>query len=111
MVKASESFQAAADLLPRFAPAWANLGATLGELDRPAEALAAFEHALALEPDNPQALNNVGVVRRELGRLNESEAAFRDVIRLTARPGLWPLQSGAYTVLAGPVPGGALGVC
>ena len=47
MAKASESFQAAASRLPRFAPAWANLGATLGELDRPAEALAAFEHALA----------------------------------------------------------------
>lgn len=81
MVKASEAFQMAATGLPRFAPAWANLGATLGELDRPAEALAAFEHALAVEPDNPQALNNVGVVRRELGRLNESEAAFREVIR------------------------------
>jgi tetratricopeptide (TPR) repeat protein len=81
MVKASESFQAAATRLPRFAPAWANLGATLGELDRPAEALAAFEHALAAEPDNPQALNNVGVVRRELGRLSDSEAAFREVIR------------------------------
>lgn len=81
MVKASESFEAAASRLPRFAPAWANLGGTLGELDCPAEALAAFEHALAEDPDNPQALNNIGVVRRELGRLNESEAAFREVIR------------------------------
>jgi tetratricopeptide (TPR) repeat protein len=68
--------------LPTFASAWANLGGTLGELDRPAEALAAFERALALEPSNPQALNNVGVVRRELGRLAESEAAFRQVIQL-----------------------------
>ena len=49
----------------------------------PTEALAAFEHALALDPLNPQALNNVGVVRRELGRLAESEAAFRQVIPLT----------------------------
>jgi hypothetical protein len=39
MVKAGESFQRAADLLPRFEPAWSNLGATLGELDRPQEAL------------------------------------------------------------------------
>ena len=73
-------------LLPGFGPAWSNLGGTLGELDRPAEALAAFERALALDPASPQALNNVGVVRRELGRLGESEAAFRQVIELT--PGM-----------------------
>ena len=86
MVKASESFQTAAKLLPGFISSWANLGATLGELDRPQDALAAFETALALDPSNPQALNNVGVVRRELGRLSESEAAFRQVIKLT--PGM-----------------------
>ena len=67
-------------------PAWANLGGTLGELDRPQEALTAFERALALDPASPQALNNVGVVRRELGRLADSEAAFRQVIQLT--PGM-----------------------
>lgn len=86
MVKAGESFQRAAELLPGFGPAWANLGGTLGELDRPHEALAAFERALALDPLSPQVLNNVGVVRRELGRLSESEAAFRQVIQLT--PGM-----------------------
>lgn len=86
MVKASASFQTAADLLPGFAPAWANLGGTLGELDKPKEALDAFERALALDPSSPQALNNIGVVRRELGRLAESESAFRQVIQLT--PGM-----------------------
>ena len=86
MTRASESFQRATELLPGFGPAWANLGGTLGELDRPKEALAAFERALALDPASPQALNNVGVVRRELGRLSESEAAFRQVIQLT--PGM-----------------------
>jgi len=86
MVKASESFRRATELLPGFGPAWANLGGTLGELDRPQEALAAFERALALDPSSPQALNNVGVVRRELGRLGESEAAFRQVIQRT--PGM-----------------------
>jgi len=86
MLKAGESFQRAAELLPHFEPAWSNLGATLGELDRPQEALAAFERALALNPSSPQAVNNVGVVRRELGRLSESEAAFRQVIQLT--PGM-----------------------
>jgi Tfp pilus assembly protein PilF len=86
MVKASESFRRATERLPGFGPAWANLGGTLGELDRPQEALTAFEKALALDPSSPQALNNVGVVRRELGRLGESEAAFRQVIQLT--PGM-----------------------
>ena len=86
MAGASESFRRATELLPTFAPAWSNLGGTLGELDRPREALAAFERALALEPADPQALNNIGVVRRELGRLAESEAAFRQVIQLT--PGM-----------------------
>ena len=40
-------------LLPGFGAAWGNLGATLGELDRPAEALAAFERLLALDPVEP----------------------------------------------------------
>lgn len=86
MAKASDCFRRATELLPGFGPAWANLGGTLGELDRPEEALAAFERALAIDPASPQALNNVGVVRRELGRLSESEAAFRQVIQLT--PGM-----------------------
>jgi tetratricopeptide (TPR) repeat protein len=64
------------------AAAWGNLGATLGELDRPAEALEAFERLLALDPSSPQAHNNIGVLTRELGRLPESEAAFRHVIEL-----------------------------
>ena len=75
-------FPQAAEQLPGFGGAWGNLGATLGELDRPAEALRAFERLLALDPSSPQAHNNVGVVTRELGRLPESEAAFRRVIEL-----------------------------
>ncbi len=81
MHRASESFRVAARAMPRFAPAWANLGGTLGELDRGTEALEAFEHALDCDPSSPQALSNIGVVRRELGRLAESEAALRQVIQ------------------------------
>lgn len=82
MERASEAFRAAAERLPAFGSAWSNLGATLGELDRPAEALAAFERALACDPQSPQTVNNIGVVQRELGRLAESEAAFRKVTTL-----------------------------
>ena len=86
MARAAEAFGRASALMPSFASAAANWGATLGELDRPEEALAAFTRALAGDPENHQALNNLGVVSRELGRLGESEAAFRRVIALT--PGL-----------------------
>ena len=111
MVKAAESFQRAAELLPGFAPAWANLGGTLGELDRPQEALAAFERALAIDPASPQALNNVGVVRRELGRLSGVRSRIPAGHPAHAGDGLWPLQSGAYTVFTGAFPRRALGVC
>ncbi len=82
MERASRSFRAAAERMPNFASAWANLGATLGELDRPDEALEAFQQALRCDPSSHQALNNVGVVNRELGNLAESEAAFQRVTEL-----------------------------
>jgi tetratricopeptide (TPR) repeat protein len=68
--------------MPAFAAAFSNLGATLGELDETAPALAAFEHALAYDPDSHTLLNNIGVVSRELGRLDRSEAALRRVVDL-----------------------------
>lgn len=83
MPAAAEAFARAARLLPGFASASANLGAVLGELDRPDEAMAAFVDALAAEPDNPQVHNNLGVLLRETGRLGEAEAAFRRVIDAT----------------------------
>ena len=53
MERASESFRAAAARMPRFGSAWANLGATLGELDRPDEALEAFDDGAGLRPVQP----------------------------------------------------------
>jgi len=80
--RARDGFRRAAELMPGFVAAFTNLGATLGELDDPAGALAAFEHALAFDPDNHPLLNNIGVVSRELGRLDRSEAALRRVVQI-----------------------------
>lgn len=82
MERAAPFFANAAQLLPGFAPAAANLGATLGELGRTDEALAAFETALAADPENEQVLNNLGVLYRETGRLGDSDATFRRAIQL-----------------------------
>jgi tetratricopeptide (TPR) repeat protein len=83
MEAACASFAEATRLMPGFSPAFSNLGATLGELDRPEEALDALERARALDPFGVQVINNIGVVTRELGRLAESEAALRDVVALS----------------------------
>ena len=80
--RARDGFRRAGELMPGFVAAFTNLGATLGELDDPAGALAAFEHALAFDPDNHPLLNNIGVVSRELGRLDRSEAALRRVVQI-----------------------------
>jgi tetratricopeptide (TPR) repeat protein len=82
MELACEAFQRAAERMPSFSAAYSNLGATLGELDRPEGALAAFAHALESDPESFTLLNNVGVVNRELGRLAESEAALSRVIQI-----------------------------
>jgi tetratricopeptide (TPR) repeat protein len=82
MERAAAAFGRAAELMPQLGSAWANLGATLGELDRREDALRAFEHALGCDPDSHQTINNIGVLQRESGQLAESEAAFRRVIAL-----------------------------
>lgn len=82
MERACDSFQRAADLMPTFSSAFSNLGATLGELDRPEAAAVAFAQALANDPHSATILNNIGVVNREIGRLEESEQALTRVTAL-----------------------------
>jgi tetratricopeptide (TPR) repeat protein len=68
--------------MPTFAAAFSNLGAALGELERPEEAIGALEQALANDPNGFPTLSNLGAVYRDLGRLDEAEATFRRAIAL-----------------------------
>jgi tetratricopeptide (TPR) repeat protein len=79
MVRARDAFARAATLAPTFSAAFSNLGATLGELDDPEGASAAFRHALEQDADNFTLLNNIGVVERERGELDASEEALTRV--------------------------------
>ena len=47
------------------------------------EALAYFEDALALDPENIRALNNVGVAYLSFGRLEQAEAALVRTLHLS----------------------------
>ena len=111
MVKASESFQRAAELLPGFAPAWANLGGTLGELDRPergAGGVRARTRPGSGQPAGPEQHRRGPARARPFERVRGRVPAGHPT---HARDGLWPLQSRAYTVFAGAFPGRAVGIC
>jgi tetratricopeptide (TPR) repeat protein len=80
--RAAAAFAEAARLMPSFAAAYANLGAALGELERPGDALAALEQAAVLDPFSHAIHSNIGASLRDLGRLSEAEAAFRRVLAI-----------------------------
>jgi len=61
---------------------WFSLGYERGEGGRHEEALAAFDKALALKPDNAFAWNNRGSTLRNLGRYEEALAAFDKALAL-----------------------------
>jgi predicted O-linked N-acetylglucosamine transferase (SPINDLY family) len=59
-----------------------NLGLVLRAQQRPQDALACFDRALAQDPANALAWNNRGLVRQELGRLDEALLDFTQAARL-----------------------------
>ena len=59
-----------------------NLGVTLAERGRLAEAAAEYEAALRIKADYPEAHNNLGTALKKQGRLAEAERHFKIAIRL-----------------------------
>jgi len=57
-----------------------NMAATLQALGRAEDAVAAYGHAIALDPGYTDALNNQGNAFSSLGRLEEAEACYRKAI-------------------------------
>ncbi len=51
-------------------------------LGRAEEALASYDRALAVKPDNPEALNNRGDALKNLGRLEEAVASYDEAVTL-----------------------------
>ena len=57
-----------------------NRGFALLKLERPADALATLDQALALAPDDAEATFGRGLALRRLGRTRDSEATLHDFI-------------------------------
>jgi tetratricopeptide (TPR) repeat protein len=73
------SFRRALELAPRHTLARYNLALVLRRIDRPAEALAELDRALAIEP-RPEALYTQGVIYWHQGALGRAAAALRSAI-------------------------------
>lgn len=79
----------ASELAPGDAEAWYNLGAaleytcfTLKHVKRMGEARAAFEHALAIDPQHAKARNNLATALIALGDLTRAAEVARETLRL-----------------------------
>jgi Tfp pilus assembly protein PilF len=68
------------ELDPTLSDAWNNLGAALYFLDRPVEALEAWEEAVEQDPLQYETLFNIGIKAPELGRLAQARSALRRFI-------------------------------
>jgi tetratricopeptide (TPR) repeat protein len=62
--------------------AWFVLGRAYSELKRNAEAIAAYQHALRLDPGDIHARNNLGNVYRDSQRYRDALYAYREAVRL-----------------------------
>ena len=67
---------------PKHQFAWKVLGAVLGTTGRKSEAVAAYQTAVTLSPQDAGAHNNLGNTLKALGRLDEAEASYNQAIAL-----------------------------
>jgi hypothetical protein len=80
--RAIEILKEAETVAPDDARVPSQLGRRYLETGRPAEALAQFGRALALDPGNPRAYNNRGVVLLQLGQTAPARADFERALSL-----------------------------
>lgn len=78
-----EPLRRATTLAPRDWRAWSLLGVSYEQVQRPDDAVAAYEQALRLSPDNPSALSNLAMFHAARGEAAKAEPLLR---RAAARP-------------------------
>jgi predicted CXXCH cytochrome family protein len=79
--RAEQVFTQALDLAPN-AGVWVQVGVARLQQGRTADALAALEKAIALDPDLAEAYNSIGAIGLETGDPSRAETALRNAIRI-----------------------------
>ena len=74
--------QAAVELAPTYAVAWAEIGTIHFHQGRFAKAVHCFKRAIASDADMPEVHNNLGNAYREQGLITDAQACFREAIAL-----------------------------
>ncbi len=74
--EALQVFDRAAQLNPNEAGPWRDLGHILVDLNRQADALLSFQHALKLDPRNWELASKCGVILHKTGRFEEAKGYF-----------------------------------
>ena len=77
-----DQLQLAAKQSPKNAPAWISLGDALMDTQRYAEAVDAYEKALALDPKNVNVLVDQGTCYRGVGRFDKAVEQYRKAIKI-----------------------------
>jgi protein O-GlcNAc transferase len=75
-------FRQAAHLDPGWSSPHVNQGAVFARLAMHTRAAAAYDHAMAIEPDNARAYENRGLLRKELGDLEGARSDLSRVLKL-----------------------------
>jgi len=92
--EAEWQFTQARDRAPDNPEVYYCIGLLFADLARPADALTAFDRAIALDSAHARAHNNRGAALQQIGRLAEAEAAYRTSLDLA------PDQAQPYVNLA-----------
>jgi cytochrome c-type biogenesis protein CcmH/NrfG len=66
---------------PKNLPAWVELGNLYFDTDQPKEAIDAYNHYLAVKPDNPDVRTDMGIMYRKLGQFDKALEEFRKAAR------------------------------
>jgi tetratricopeptide (TPR) repeat protein len=79
---AVESWRRLVQLLPRYAAGWQSLGAALIQQNQHDDALAAYDQALRLQPDNVYAMDDVAQILLRQGKEAEAMRQYEKVLAL-----------------------------
>jgi tetratricopeptide (TPR) repeat protein len=78
----------ATELAPGLAAAWVMLGLLLHQSERSAEAIACYQRAAEIDPDNPTVWSGLGADYAQIGDMEKSAAAYGRSVALQSSPGI-----------------------